>query len=386
MKKRYFVAFAILILNLSHLAARPLGGGGVAVPSKPLPALTTRPLLQQLAARLLKGKQGSIVALNPKNGEVVCLASNAPNGNSYLPAIAKAYEPGSTFKTAQALAMLAEGLITPDTEIACEGFFLDGNIRVGCHGHRSPLNLTEALAQSCNTWFISNFMAMLGDDFLYESPEEAVNTWNAYMRSMGLGGPLGIDLQGEKGGLVANTNYLTRRYKDGWTPKTILWTAMGMGDITMTPLQMANLAATIANRGFFYKPHINRDTPQSPLPNKYKVKHQTTIPSELYAPVVEGMRMAVEHGTCHAIKAPYPICGKTGTIENKGGRDHSAFIGFAPADEPKVAIAVYIEHGGFGADLAAPVAALIMETYLKGKLSASSEAKARKIENTRTMM
>ena len=337
--------------------------------------LTIRPALQQLGERLLKGKTGAIVAINPANGEILCLATNTPHGSDVRQAIGKPQAPGSTFKTAQALTLLSEGIITPETTVECKNGVTDGNIKVGCHQHRSPLNLKNALALSCNTWFLMTFASMINDDFMYETRDEAITTWRSYMQSMGLGGPMHIDIEGEQGGLLAGADYLNRRYKDGWDGKTIWWAGMGQGDVTCTPLQLCNLAATIANRGWFYVPHIHKDTTNK----RYLTKRQTKVKQEAYAPVIEGMRLAVDNGTASAIKASYPICGKTGTIENPGA-DHSAFIAFAPMNEPKIAISVYIEHGGFGADLAAPVAGLIIESYLKGKLSPASEAKAQRIE------
>ena len=339
--------------------------------------LTVRPMLQQLGERLLKGKTGSIVAINPENGEIICLATNTPQGYDVRQAIGKPQAPGSTFKTAQALTLLSEGIVTPDTKMECNSGITDGNIKVGCHKHRSPLDLKDALAHSCNTWFIVNFGSMINDEFVYESKEEAITTWRSYMQSMGLGGPMHIDIPGEQGGLLAGVDYLNRRYKDGWDGKTIWWAGMGQGDVTCTPLQLCNLAVTIANRGWYYVPHIHKNTTNQ----RYLTKRQTKVSKEAYAPVVEGMHLAVEKGTATAIKTTYPICGKTGTIENPG-EDHSAFIGFAPMNNPKIAIAVYVEHGGFGADLAAPMAGLIIEAYLKGKLSEASENKAKRLEKS----
>ncbi|MCR4852947.1 MAG: penicillin-binding protein [Prevotella sp.] len=372
--KRTLLGIALMLVGILPAKTQSLPTDG---------PLTVRPLLQNLGTRLLKGKTGSIVAIRPETGEIICLCTNSPTGPNTALAIGKAYAPGSTFKTAQALTLLSEGLVTEETTIECQGAFTDGNIRVGCHKHSSPLNLRQALAYSCNTWFLSTFMSMLNDGFVYDNKEEAVTTWHDYMTSMGMGGPMGIDMKDEKGGLVANVNYLNRRYKNAWDARTILWNGMGQGDITLTPLQLCNLAVTIANRGFFYTPHIHAATQQRPLADRYKRKRQTRVAAEAYGPVIRGMRLAVEHGTCADINTAYPICGKTGTVEN-GGRDHSAFIGFAPMNEPKVAIAVYIEHGGFGSDMAAPIAALIMEEYLKGKLSTTSEAKAKRIENQKT--
>ena len=346
--------------------------------------LTIRPMLQQLGERLLQGKQGSIVAIRPETGEIICLATNSATGYDVNLAIAKAYAPGSTFKTAQALALLSEGVISPDMSIDCTNGFTDGNIHVGCHKHFSPLALRGAIAHSCNTWFLTTFMSMISDRFMYDDGEEAIATWHKYMTSMGLGGPVGVDIPGEKGGLVANVGYLNRRYKDGWDAKTIMWAGMGQGDITATPLQLCNLAASIANRGYFFTPHIHQATENRPLPQRYLTKRTTKVAPEAYAPVIEGMKLTVESGTAASIKTSYPICGKTGTVEN-AGRDHSAFIGFAPMDKPQIAIAAYIEHGGFGADMAAPMASLIIELYLKGQLSAASENKAKRLAGIKTI-
>ena len=365
-KYRFFLSFVMLLLTSLSLNAQDLPTDG---------PLTLRPLLQQLGERLLKGKTGAIVAINPANGEILCLATNTSQGSDVRQAIGKPQAPGSTFKTAQALVMLSEGSITPETSVKCENGVTDGNIKVGCHQHRSPLKLKDALAQSCNTWFLMTFASMINDDFMYETRDEAITTWRSYMQSMGLGGPMHIDIAGEQGGLLAGADYLNRRYPKGWDGKTIWWAGMGQGDVTLTPLQLCNLAVTIANRGWFYVPHIHKDTKNQ----RYLTRRQTKVVPEAYAPVVEGMRLAVEKGTATGIRTTYPICGKTGTVENPGA-DHSAFIAFAPMNDPKIAVSVYVEHGGFGADLAAPMAALIIEQYLKGKLSTQSEARAKRLE------
>ena len=338
--------------------------------------LTIRPLLQQLGERLLKDKTGAIVAINPENGEILCLATNTPEGSDVRQAIGKPRAPGSTFKTAQALVMLSEGYVTPETTVECVEGITDGNIKVGCHKHRSPLALRDAIAHSCNTWFLMTFASMINDDFMYETRDSAITVWRSYMQSMGLGGPMHIDIEGEQGGLLAGADYLNRRYKEGWDGKTIWWAGMGQGDVTLTPLQLCNLAVSIANRGWFYVPHIHKNTQNK----RYLTKRQTKVKEEAYQPVIDGMKGAVDHGTAVGIKTVYPICGKTGTIENPG-EDHSAFICFAPMNNPKIAVSVYVEHGGFGADMAAPMASLIIEEYLKGKLSEPSKARAKRIEN-----
>lgn len=363
---RLIIIIGVAALSLLKSTAQQLPQDG---------ELTLRPMLQQLGDRLLKGKTGSVVALNPANGEILCLSTNTPRGSDVRQAIAKPYAPGSTFKTAQALTLLSEGFATADTEVECNQGFIDGNILVGCHKHRSPLKLVDALAQSCNSWFIVSFASMINDEFMYESRNEAIDTWRSYMRSMGLVGKMHIDIEGEECGLVPGSDYMNRRYKEGWDGKTIWWAGMGQGDVTVTCLQLANLAASIANRGWWYVPHIHKNTQNE----RYLTRRETKVAREAYPVVVEGMHQAVEKGTATKIKTTYPICGKTGTVENPG-KDHSVFIGFAPMNNPKIAIAVFVEHGGFGADLAAPMAGLVIEEYLKGKLSAASETTAQRIE------
>lgn len=324
--------------------------------------------LQETGEKLLKGKTGSIVAINPNNGEILCLATNSPNGANDGLAIAKAYAPGSTIKPAQALTFLSERIVTPQTKWVCNGGYKNGNIKVGCHKHYSPLMMKDAIALSCNTWFLQSYISMLNNKH-YGTKENAVTIWQNYMRSMGLGGPLGVDIPGEKGGLLANVNYLNRRYPSGWSAQTIMWAGMGQGDITVTPLQLCNLAASIANRGYFYTPHIHRDCEWSRLPQRFFIRRQTKVPETYYTSVISAMREVVTKGTATKINTPlFPICGKTGTAENSG-KDHSVFMGFAPMNKPAIAVAVYIEHGGWGADVAAPIAAIIMEKYLMGRLS-----------------
>lgn len=371
-----FAILALVFLTLNRVQAQEY---------REDPPLTFRPLLQELGTDLMQGKKGSIVAIDPATGEVLCMVTNSPTGPNDALAIATAYPPGSAIKPAQALVFLSEGIVKPDTKIACHDGFRDGNIKVKCHPHYSPEALTGALAVSCNTWFLKSYLSMLNNTQKYGSKEKAVTTWWEYITSMGLGGPLGIDMAGEKGGLVANVNYLSRRYKNNWEPKTIMWAGMGQGDITVTPLQLCNLAATIANRGYFFTPHIHKSVDWAPLPSRFLTPRQTKVPSYIYSSVIDGMRLAVTKGTATVLNGTtYPVCGKTGTAEN-AGKDHSVFIGFAPMNEPKIAISVYIEHGGFGADVAAPIAGLVMEKYLKGKLSPKSQAMAKRIERINTM-
>lgn len=359
------LSLLLLLANISTATAQQPDGDH----------LTVRPLLQDMGQKLLTGKTGSIIAIDPETGKILCLATHSPEGPDTQLAIATAYAPGSTIKTAQALTLLSMGLIDENTRVACYGAFRDGNIRVRCHHHPSPLGLVQALALSCNTWFLSQFMTMLNDRFLFDDKYDAITQWHDYMQSMGLGGPLGIDIPNEKGGLLPNVGYLSRRYPKGWNARTIMWTGMGQGDITTTPLQLANLAASIANRGWYITPHIHDHASQS-----YTEQHWTKVDPNAYPLVIKGMRQAVLSGTCTALKAcSFPVCGKTGTVENPGP-DHSVFIGFAPMENPKIAIAVFVEHGGFGADLAAPMASVMLELYLKGKLTPALQQRAKRLE------
>ena len=270
--------------------------------------LTLRPQLQQLGQRLLRGKTGSIVAINPENGEVLCLATNTPKGPDTRQAVGKPQAPGSTFKTAQALAMLSEGIVGEETTFACDSGFVNGNLRVRCHKHSSPLTLKEALAYSCNTWFIVHFASMINDTDMYDSKDEAITTWRSYMQSMGLGGPMHTDIPGEQGGLLAGSDYLNRRYPNGWDGMTIWVTGMGQGDVTLTPLQLCNLAVTIANRGWFYVPHIHKNTKN----RRYLTRRQTRVTPSAYNPVIEGMKMAVEKGRKVRPELHCGICGEHG--------------------------------------------------------------------------
>ncbi len=329
---------------------------------------TIIPQIQNLANKLLVGHTGSIVAINPANGQVICLATNSRTGQNIDLAIGKAYAPGSTFKVAQALTLATEGIISKNTIIPCRGKYYNGNLRVGCHKHPTPLNLPFALAYSCNTWFLKSFLAMISNKMIYGSYDTAIDTWYSYIKSMGFGGPTGIDIAGEKGGLIANSTYLKHRYKGNWTPKTIIWAGIGQGDITATPLQLCVFACSVANRGFFFLPHTKTKYEEKILQERYNTRHETKIPTNIYIPIIRGMRYAVKYGTATFLSnkqySKFYICGKTGTVENEG-KDHSVFIGFAPMNRPKIAIAVFIEHGGFGANLAAPIAGHIMKEYIK---------------------
>lgn len=352
--------------------------------------------LQALGERLMEGKIGAIVAIEPKTGEVLCMVSSpsydprimtgrkrgknhlALQRNVWKPLLNRSimgqYPPGSTFKTSQALTFLTEGIITPHTTYGCSHGFSFKGLHVGCHGHASPLAVIPALSTSCNGFFCWGLYHMIGNRKKYGRPLNAMNVWRDYMVSMGFGYKTGIDLPGEKRGLIPNGEYYDHAYKGSWNGLTIISISIGQGEVNLTPLQIANLGATIANRGYWITPHVVKHVQDERLDTAYTKKHYTKASREAYDIVVAGMRASATGGTCHALsRYPYVACGKTGTAQNRG-RDHSVFMGFAPMDDPKIAIAVYVENGGFGAEFGVPIGAVMMEQYLKGKLSPSTLA------------
>lgn len=361
--------------------------------------------LQALGERLLEGKIGSIVAIEPSTGEVLCMVSSPTYDprimvgrersrnharlslDSRKPLLNRSimglYPPGSTFKTSQALTYLSEGIITPATAFSCNrGFYFRG-LHVGCHGHGSPLALVDAITTSCNGYFCWGLYYMIGNKKKYGSVQNAMNTWRDYMVSMGFGYKLGIDLPGEKRGLIPNADFYDDAYRKSWNGLTIISISIGQGEVTLTPLQIANLGATIANRGYYHIPHVVRKVEGEPLDTVYTRRHYTKAGRAAYETVVAGMRGAVLRGTCRAAnRSDYEVCGKTGTAQNRG-QDHSVFMGFAPKDDPKIAIAVYVENGGFGAEYGVPIGSLMMEQYINGKLSEESMKKADDFQHRR---
>ena len=335
--------------------------------------------LQALGERLMTGKLGSIVAIEPSTGEVLCMVSSPTydprimigrqrgKGQKLLAqdprkpllnrAIMGQYPPGSTFKTSQALTFLQEGVITPQTAFPCSHGFHFRGLKVGCHGHGSPLPLVPAIATSCNGYFCWGLYYMFSNRKKYKTVQDAMTTWKDYMVSMGFGYKLGIDLPGEN-------------------------ISIGQGEVNLTPLQIANLGATIANRGYYIIPHVIKEVQGMPLDTLYTKKHYTKVDRKYYETVVAGMRQAVLGGTCRVANTSfYEVCGKTGTAQNPHGQDHSVFMGFAPRENPKIAICVYVENGTWGATYGVPIGALMMEQYINGKLCEASQARATSFEN-----
>ena len=359
--------------------------------------------LQALGERLMQNKIGSIVAIDPTTGEILCMVSSPTydprlmvgrqrskrhlelSRNVWKPlynrSIMGLYPPGSTFKTSQGLTFLSEGIITPSTPYPCSHGFNYKGLHVGCHGHAAPLSLVPALSTSCNGFFCWGLYYMIGAKSKYGSVQNAMNTWRDYMVSMGFGYKLGVDLPGEKRGLIPNAQFYDKAYKGSWNGLTVISISIGQGEVLLTPLQIANLGATIANRGYYYVPHVVRKVQGEPLDTLYTRKHYTKANRSSYDYVVKGMRASALGGTCHELAHyDFEACGKTGTAQNRG-HDHSVFMGFAPMNNPKIAVAVYVENGGWGATYGVPIGGLIMEQYIHGKLSAASEKKAETIQH-----
>lgn len=350
--------------------------------------------LQEYGEQLMQNFVGSIVAIEPATGEILTMVSSPtvdPNlliGRSLGETIRKLsadtlnplfnratmaqYPPGSTFKTINALIGLQEGVLTNRTSYYCDyGYYYRG-IHVACHSHPAPLDLIGSIQHSCNTYYCNVFRRIM-ENPRYENTEEAFNHWREHVMSFGFGEILGSDFTNELKGNIPTAAYYDRYYTSGhWNFLTILSLAIGQGELLITPLQMANMTAAIANRGWYYVPHLAKDLGDKTINPKYREKQFTTIDSSFFTPVVEGMELAVNGGpgsTARIAKiSDITVCGKTGTAENPHGEDHSIFIAFAPKDDPKIALAVYVENEGFGGTWAAPIASLVIEKYLKGEV------------------
>ena len=359
-----------------------------AVPGKNL-VCTIDARLQAFAEELMKGKVGSVVAIEPSTGEILVMASSPtfdPNelvigrqrGNHYMSllneprrplynrAVTSAQPPGSTFKLLNGLIGLQEGVLRPQYRYSCNKGYSAGGVKMGCHQHPSPLDLDYAIATSCNAYFANVFRNIL-ENKKYKSPKMGYEAWRSYVNSFGFGQKLGVDILGERSGTVMPREYYDQRYRGSWNALTVLSVSIGQGEIQSTTLQLANFAATIANRGYFYTPHIVKQiSGQDSIDIKYRTPHYTPVEAKHFETVVKGMWRAVNRdGTCSMAHLPgLDVCGKTGTAQNPLGDDHSTFISFAPRNNPKIAIAVYVEHGVWGSTAAVPIASLIEEMYL----------------------
>ncbi len=349
--------------------------------------------LQAYGELLMQNKVGSIVMIEPQTGEILAMIS-APTydpalltgkefGSNYLSlennpykplinrSIAGTYPPGSTFKTANGLVFLEEGIITSETMYSCYGGYPPLGGRPRCHSHASPLAIQYALSTSCNSFFSYGLNYMLSNRTKYSNTREAFDVWKDHMVNMGFGYRLGVDLPSEKRGFIPNSKFYTNIFKtERWNAHYIISIAIGQGEVLATPLQIANLGATIANRGYYYTPHVVREIKGSNLDASYTTRKYTGIKREHYELTVAGMADAVTMGTCRGVNLSplVEVCGKTGTSQNPHGDDHSLFMGFAPKDNPQVAIAVVVETGRFGATNAVPIARLMLQKFFNGEV------------------
>ncbi len=354
--------------------------------------------LQAYGELLMNNKVGSIVMIEPQTGEILAMIS-APTydpslltgkefssnylsleNNPYKPlinrSVAGTYPPGSTFKPANGLVYLGEGIITPETMYSCYGGYPPLGGRPRCHAHQSPLSLQYALTTSCNSFFCYGLNHMLSNRTKYPNIGEAFDVWRDYMVNMGFGYRLGIDLPSEKRGFIPNSKFYTNIFNtERWNAHNIISIAIGQGEVLATPLQIANLGATIANRGHYYTPHVVKEVKGGSLDSEYVTRHDTGINRDFYEITVAGMADAVVKGTCYGINLEplVEVCGKTGTAENPHGDDHSLFMGFAPKDNPQVAIAVVVENGRFGATNAVPIARLMLQKFFRGEIPESDK-------------
>ena len=351
--------------------------------------------LQHYGQMLMANKVGSLVAIEPSTGEILTMVSSPGidvdmladigrhyseiSSNPYKPmfnrTVQAPYPPGSVFKLVNGLIGLQEGVVTPNTLYPCSMGYKFGKNKLGCHAHKSPLSFEESIMMSCNAYYCYILRDLL-ENKKYDSIDEAMDKWNEYVKSFGFGKKLGSDFPAELSGFIPNSQYYNKVYrKGGWKATTVISLSIGQGEIGCTPLHLANLCATIANRGFYYIPHIVKDSGNVSIDPKYKERQYTMVDTVHFPKVVGGMYRAVNSGygsggtaSVAAVKG-LDICGKTGTAQNPHGDDHSVFICFAPRENPKIAVAAYIENGGFGATWAAPIASLLTEMYLNREIS-----------------
>jgi penicillin-binding protein 2 len=350
--------------------------------------------LQQYGEKLMEGKKGSVVAIEPKTGEILAIISAPsydPNvltgskfGSNYLllnrdeskplfnrPIMAM-YPPGSIFKIVQSLVGLQMGVLTPNTTYACNRSL------VACHNHSSPVNLFGAIRNSCNPYYHQAYRAMINREVsssTFKDTEIGLNAWREYVLKFGLGSPLGVDLFNEKGGSIPSSALYDRVYGPGrWKYSTIYSLSIGQGEMLVTPLQMANLAAIFANKGYYYVPHLVKaiDGDHRRIPEKYRTKMEVGVDAHHFDMVQDAMAEAIYGTAARAAIKDITIAGKTGTAQNPQGEDHSVFIAFAPKEDPKIAIAVYVENAGWGGRAAASTASLMIEKYIRGEVTRPS--------------
>lgn len=354
--------------------------------------------LQVYGEYLMQNKTGSVVAIEPRTGEILAMLSgptydpnlltmtqergavfsrllNDPLKPFFDRTVMAKYPPGSIFKTIVTLVGLQEGTINPDAGRGCGGGYFYGGRLYKCHHHAGIGNVVDALAYSCNSYYFQEFRAIV-DKFGFYNPHAGLDKFTQYCDQFGLGRPLGMDYPNESAGNIPNSVYYDKIYPrnlGSWKSPTIMSVGIGQGETQLTTIQMANLAACIANRGYWYPPHLVKAfTDGTPIPSKYRQKQQVNIDRHNFELAVEGMEQCVIRGTARIAQVPgIAVCGKTGTSQNPHGEDHSVFFAFAPKDNPKIAIAVFVENAGWGASYAAPIAGLMIERYLNDTIASA---------------
>ncbi len=390
--------YHIYLRNARNQIQEPYMGGAEdkeAIPGKDI-VTTIDASLQQYGQELMQNKVGSIVAIEPSTGEILALVSSpgldvnqlADIGkyygeivsNPYKPmynrAVQASYPPGSVFKLVNGLIGLEEGVLRPEMMYPCsKGYHFGAGHKLGCHAHKSPINMEESIMMSCNAYYCYVLKNILDND-KYDTVAEGLDHWREMVMSFGFGRKLGSDFPAELSGSIPSSKTYNRAYGKGrWNSTTVISLSIGQGEILATPMHLANLCATIANRGYYYIPHIIKDSEGLEIDARFKEKQYTMVSQEHFPKVIKGMWRAVNSGPGAGGTAwiahidSLDVCGKTGTAQNPRGADNSVFICFAPMDNPKIAIAAYVENGGFGATYAAPMASLMVEKYLKGETS-----------------
>jgi len=344
--------------------------------------------LQTYGEQLMQNKIGSVVAIEPKTGEILAMVSSPtydPNGfvgrdfsetyvklskDPFKPLLNRAliaqYPPGSTFKLVNALIGQQMGVLRANTSYGCRMGFHAAGLSVGCHAHASPLKLAPSIQHSCNAYYCYAFWDMI-DHSGFENTEQAYQKWREQVVSFGFGKRFDDDFVSERNGFIPKSTYYDKYYgRHRWKALTIISLSIGQGEILVTPMQLANLSAIIANKGYYYTPHLVRAVGEGKKEiAKFTEKHFTAVDPKYYEEVIKGMELVFTDGTARmSLHDSIPMAGKTGTAQNPHGDDHSIFIMFAPADDPKIAISVIVENGGYGSTWAAPIASLMAEKYL----------------------
>ncbi|AZI26003.1 penicillin-binding protein 2 [Pedobacter sp. G11] len=361
--------------------------------------------IQKLGEELMRNKVGAIVAIEPATGEILSFISSPgydPNllvgrdqgnnymkfivGNPYRPSLVRPimgyYPPGSSFKPVDALVGLQEGVIDPNTTFFCPHYYQAGNRKIKCEHFDGSISLRRGIARSCNTYFCYVFQKLITKNGM-KNQRKTYQEWRDKIAKFGFGEKLDIDMPYERKGYFYAADHYDKIYGKRWGYTNVISQAIGQGEITATPLQMANAMAVIANRGYYIKPHLIRAMGDK-IKKEYVDKNYVGVDAKHFEPVIDGMQDAVNTNFGTAILSRIPdvlLCGKTGTVQNPHGKNHSVFIGFAPRDNPKIAIAVIVENAGYGSTYAAPIASYMIEKYLKGTVTGSRAAQVEWMKN-----